>query len=131
MANTLIQLIVGDWSDDGHGKTDSVFVRSNLSVEETKAAFEKGDKNFKFSSYCSEYEDSNLPKDLVEKLKPFLTKKELSEIYQEYDQNDSLSVSSDEFVYFWIAVARSGNPDLKIKVTKVNSITVDGYDLFY
>jgi mannitol-1-phosphate/altronate dehydrogenase len=68
---------------------------------------------------------------LVEKLKPFLTKKELSEIYQEYDQNDSLSVSSDEFVYFWIAVARSGNPDLKIKVTKVNSITVDGYDLFY
>lgn len=35
----LMRLVIGDWSDDGHGKSDEVLVNVNVSVEEVQNAY--------------------------------------------------------------------------------------------
>jgi len=74
-----IDLVIGDWSDDGHGKLDTIKISSNLSLREIQTAYNKGKKLVKFDpiqKLCSEYEDRQLfPKDL-ELLKKFGFSKE-------------------------------------------------------
>jgi len=72
-----IRFVLGDWSDDGHGKTSDELISCNRTVEELKEAFLKGcdiigikaDPSsgcMYFADVASEYEDDNLPDILVE-----------------------------------------------------------------
>lgn len=58
-----INLILGDWSNDGHGKTCTKTVRCNLSYEELQKAYVKGSEIVGFD-FCDkvacEYQDSGL-----------------------------------------------------------------------
>jgi len=57
-----INLILGDWSDDGHGKTCTKTVRCNLTLEELQKAYEKGSEIVGFSlcdEVATEYQNSD------------------------------------------------------------------------
>lgn len=59
-----VQLVVGDWSGDGHNRTDSVSVLVNCSTEQLQEAYKKGSKKLKFDltkEAAVEYEDNKLP----------------------------------------------------------------------
>lgn len=42
MDKYIVELIVGDWSNDGHGQTDVTVIESNLTPSEVKAAYSLG-----------------------------------------------------------------------------------------
>jgi len=68
-----MRMTFGDWSDDGHGKTDTVMVRlegEDVSDEALREAFLKSQEQFGFNilEWCSDYEDSRAPTNEMNKL---------------------------------------------------------------
>lgn len=60
-----IELKLGDWSHDGHGITESIYISSNISTLKLKKAYKLGAKilGFDFSEIVARnYEDSKIKK---------------------------------------------------------------------
>lgn len=72
-AHSSYKIIVGDWSGDGHGKTQefTVVFQNDVSQEELQATFEKNILTIGFDprNVCVDYEDNVLPQSLVDLLK--------------------------------------------------------------
>jgi len=82
-------IVLGDWSDDGHGKSDKVLVETNYEVDEMQEAYKKScrmtgisfnhDEDFtgvkkdyreaKRYHICTEYEDTSLSEECVDILR--------------------------------------------------------------
>lgn len=124
-SKTLIQLVVGDWSGDGHCQTDTVIVESSKSKSETESAFKKGDEKFGLSSYCEEYEDSTVPEKLILQLKDYLPWN-----FDESLSYEDFSASPEEYADLWIAVARSADPDLELHIVQITRIEIGGYGCY-
>jgi len=102
-------LVLGDWSDDGHGKSDKILVNVNWAVKNVQDAYKASCKltgisfnngedytglkrpfqianNYKIAV---EYEDSKLHENVLEVLEKFKCPTELIEYYKEeaYDKN--------------------------------------------
>lgn len=148
-----VQLIIGDWSDDGHGKTDTVVVRSNLDARGIEAAYQAGLKKLAedydgdfyldMDNLCDEYEDSSLPA----KLRNYFVSRELLDVDMEseafgydystdweYDPDADGTMDSDSFANLYISIARYGDPLLVIeRVSDAYDmrINIGGYGLFY
>jgi len=95
--------VLGDWSDDGHGKTEKFLINSNKSVEEiqnaykdscklTGISFNGGDdytesgRNYKSAGrfqIAVDYEESKLSEDVLDVLEKFKCPKEIIEYYNE------------------------------------------------
>lgn len=62
---------VGDWSDDGHGKVDWFNASAAKPIEDVREAWFKASAehpDLSPASFCEAYEDSNLPKEMWDKL---------------------------------------------------------------
>jgi hypothetical protein len=56
-------IVLGDWSKDGHGKSEKVLIDSNIPMEELQEAYKKSCKKtgFDFSeNVCADYEDQKI-----------------------------------------------------------------------
>lgn len=143
----LVNLVLGDWSGDGHEKTDSVTYKVNLSETELKASFETGlsilDNNkdgVKRRGYslpiCEDYEDSRLPADFLVKLKacgldPIDYIDEWSAEDYLQDPDSGASVDRNQFAKLWLDVAKLGNAILEYEEVQMPHINIGGYGLFY
>lgn len=145
-------LIVGDWSHDGHNQTDSVLVRSNLPHTAVEAAFKEGmsllglnpkNRHATYLPFCDEYEDSKLPRSIYTILKKnqILTGEIESEYSIEYDggvvlekaYSGKLDMSdSESYAALWLLVAKHGEPALEYEIGEEQSdyINIGGYGLF-
>ena len=71
-------LVLGDWSDDGHGKTDKILLESNKPVEEVQEAYRNSCKLMKIDFHdhddgiCVNYEQNSLTVEQVNVLKSFV-----------------------------------------------------------
>lgn len=127
----IVLLEIGDVSGDGHNQRDTFVLESSKNHKDLEAAFAKGNELFGFSDYCCEYEENKIPVDLLNKLKVFLSEEEIvSAGCFDYDDG-KVSVYSQDYPYLWIAVARSGDPDLFVKLVKLPSIDGGGYGCYY
>ena len=66
-----INLVIGDWSHDGHGMCETVPAKVNLSIEEIEEAYLKGSEILGFNlieDFCRNYEDNKVPIDIAKKL---------------------------------------------------------------
>lgn len=64
----IINIKIGDWSDDGHGKCESFYFESNLPITSVREAYFLAKKNYPHlspESFCHDYEDYEVPKKLV------------------------------------------------------------------
>jgi hypothetical protein len=128
-----IKLVIGDWSCDGHEKSDDYYIESNLSKKEIEKAYKKGTKllGFDFSEEIAEcYEDSTLPKDKWEKFK------ELGYTggFDSEDQADENGVNIwlEEFLDLYLFIIQLGNPDFKYElVEEEDTIHIGGYGLYH
>ena len=69
-------LVLGDWSDDGHGKTEKICLEFNKTVEEIQQAYKDSCKltgiNFHSADgLCVEYEDNSVSDKYMEILEQF------------------------------------------------------------
>lgn len=115
-----MHLVLGDWSGDGHGKSDNVLLLSNKSVNEIQNAYKASckltglqfnhnndytERNLdwreagKYQIGC-EYENSSPSEEAIEILKSFNVP---MDVFEEYDEEDEdYCLHEDGFVKLWI-----------------------------
>ena len=127
----IIELVVGDWSGDGHCQTATHSIRSNLSKKEILYAYEKGQKISGIGEICTEYEDALLSKEALEKL---LSLGVPVEIFNDEIEEDGIAyISVDEYVFIYLFIAGLGEPHFKYEFVEKDHlphINIGGYGLF-
>lgn len=132
-----ILLVLGDWSADGHGKTENIIVNSTLNRKELEEAYKAGAEilNIDVSEECcADYEDGSIEKEIFNK---FL---ELNPSLPDFDGwgcNDDdrddgcISISNEQFAAMYMITCKVGNPSLVWTFSEVNetSINIGGYGL--
>src|SRR6185312_12976492 len=113
-------VVVGDWSSDGHGKTETVTFNTNATEEELKAAYKAGVQIIGFDmveELCSDYEDNKLPRRYAE----LLTRAGIN--YLDYvdtygldvnNPNAKLSMYLEQYIQLWCTFIRTGNPQIDL-----------------
>ena len=136
MAEEKIELVIGDWSNDGHGRVDSIpliikvdncdSVKKAL-VEAEKILFEQ--YNIDLTLWFAEYEDNKLRKYEVEKL----IELGIEFDKQNIDENGELIVyNADEFYEIWKQLIVKANPNISIERIKLGAFIskCSGYGIY-
>lgn len=129
----MINLVVGDWSHDGHNMTEQSTIKCNLEKKDLEKAYKKGTKVVGFNlteEVCADYEDMSMPAEIAEKLK--VAGIDANE-YVEHEDGEELSFAynHEAFTELWLRIAQLGNPDLKYEMSSNESpnINIGGYGL--
>lgn len=127
----IVNLVVGDRWDDGHGKTATFTyeVTGAETLEEVAEAHKAGCKElgieldrFGEFPYCEEYEDDSFPKEIAEKLG-------LSD-YNDTDE-EMIGLFPSAFSEVYIKIVQVARPDISFKEIKGQELDIGGYGLFY
>lgn len=114
-----LNLVVGDWSRDGHGMSNKYLYDVNLSKEALAQAFldgcakigitkqEYSEKDFGFQ-FCKRYSDYRVPQSFIDKL--VAAGLDPLEYFGEWEKE--YSGEADMFPVLWLDIAKLGNPDL-------------------
>jgi hypothetical protein len=142
-----LSLIIGDWSNDGHGKTDTVLVTMNVSRAELLKAHEKGLKQVPaFKGSCENYEESYISLGLAHQLvkagldpEDFLTDpccrwdestKSLIECSWDHPENEELLfIDSEGYAKLYMEICKLGDPLIAYSFNnnKSDEICIGGY----
>ena len=132
-----VNLIVGDWSDNGHGKTETFTVNCNLDKKALEKAYKAGVKKTQVDltkDVATNFEDNSISRDAVDKLGKHGFK--ISDHSDDVPYPDEIdceaSLWSDGFATTWLFIARVGNPELEYEfvVDNTSTINIGGYGLF-
>lgn len=124
------QIVLGDWSEDGHGKTDTYFIQSAKKLNELQKTYE----NFvEETNYCFDnryHSGKKLTKFLTDygnftiKMQDF--KQIIGQHYEEYknktdhecieDDDEKVYFYPDSFMDFFIFLMNKRSPALELKV---------------
>lgn len=144
LTNT-ISLRMGDWSDDGHGKTEIVTIKTNLTFAQLNKAYSAGVKKVGFDLTDETARDYEEPWMYVEHwrclervgmtLKQLFDndKYELKEAQEALDsKDDHFSIYLDAFTRAWLFIAKQGDPTFDHEVVENDQsiIEIGGYGLF-
>lgn len=128
----LIKLIIGDQSQDGHGRTSELIIDANISSYEIKQAYKKGCKIVGFNlikKFCISLNDSGFPVECINDLiKLGFDIKKLSS-YMKEDEEDYLN--EDEFSIIYLFIVSLGYPEFRYTFLESEPISIGGYGLFY
>jgi hypothetical protein len=147
----IVNLIVGDWSNDGHSKTKTITIESNLSPTEIEQAYQKAITILGFDfceEVCHSYEDHNISKSHLDiliknglqlKLEPksqsiFDPKILYLDSYsiKEFQKTGSMDLNANYFATIYLFIITLGNSKFWYEPTdSSNSINIGGYGLFY
>lgn len=130
-----IELVLGDWSDDGHGKTESFYIKTEEDIDDINSAYKKGSEIIGFwldEEVCYEYENNVMEDDVFEKLEasgfPLL---------QEIIDNE-MYLYEDVFTKIYLHVVSIGFKELfgrdfyfEYARKNIPTINIGGYGLFY
>lgn len=145
-------LVLGDWSDDGHGKYEKVLLQSNVSVEEIQTAYKNSCKltgvsfnhnddytgknrnweDLKKYQICTGYDDAELTQEVFDALAKFgLTKEILTSFDTEGIMGgDEYYLYKESYTNLWIWFVKLSLPKDTVleKVSEKNEIPViNGY----
>lgn len=158
MKTNIISLVLGDWSDDGHGKTATCVVKSTGTARDVEAAYNAGVDTLVFQygdairdmldSLCEDYEDDAIPG----QLRAWLVEAGIlhfnveNHVFGEYCMNRSLGqyawealdddedgrLDIDTFAEIYVGIARLGGIDIElVPDTHDYVVKIGGYGLFY
>lgn len=131
-------LTVGDWSGDGHSRSDSINIECNLTVKELQAAYKAGAKKVKLDltkDVAEDYEDCYIRADELAKLRKHGYSNDHEVSVEDTGDKDPELYRIDNYEAFadmWLFIAKVGNPKLVCKVASASaSIHIGGYGLYY
>ena len=125
----IISLVVGDWSNDGHGRNESQVITSNLTGEEMEKACNLGQKmvGIDFDNLCSDYQDPYLSKGDYTKLM-------LAGFNNSWnkDEDEDVYLDVDKFVKIYLFLVKVGNDkfEYEFKPADYDETRIGGYGLF-
>lgn len=126
-----INLVVGDWSRDGHNQFDNVSINSNVDVKAIEKAYAKGTKIVGFDwskEVAAKYEDNVIDAQKIETLKKF----NHPGLYNEEDDGSAKLYDPDEFAQTYMFIACLGDPSIVwsfVEMTK-HQIKIGGYGIY-
>jgi len=123
------KLVVGDWSGDGHGQSDTEVCSCSHSVDEVMDAHKKlVSKGINLLSQCKKHDDSKLGKDFIEKLNGIGFN--LSDFFEFFDGN--YYVLATEWMKLYMELVKIEIPYLQYKFINdgLPSICIGGYGLY-
>lgn len=139
----LVQVVVGDWSNDGHGRTETFFIRSSLNGSELARAHAAGSSIVGFSlkdDVCTGYENSLITKAQLLKLQELGMTYEtenrtddedlITTDYRDREIEPSFYIGREDFFNFYLFIATLGNPEFKYELIKPGKVNIGGYGLF-
>lgn len=97
---TLVKFVIGDWSSDGHGKSETYIVESNVSLAYLRETHFKCPSvlGFDIGDICRDYGECTLPDSIADKLiEAKIITEEEKEGLQDY-------VEPDEVVHLWLDI---------------------------
>lgn len=132
-----INLVVGDWSNDGHGRTDTITISTNLSRSAVQKAYKAGAEVVGVDltkDVCRDYEDHYIDDDVLDKFrKAGLTQADVPE-WKEEDLStidaSSLWVGSEIFAHLYCFIVKKGAPAFEFTVVENKDLNIGGYGLF-
>lgn len=127
----IVNLIIGDSSNDGHGNSIIVTIESNLSITDLKSAFQKGSEYIGIDLYAvdCDYQDPFISFEDQEVLEKAGFK--FPEII-EYDPDYGNGINTNVYTEIWLFIVKVGNPNFKYKIVNsdLSIIDIGGYGLF-
>jgi hypothetical protein len=126
----LIQVVVGDWSEDGHGKTFALSINCSHSGRSLETAYKKGTAKVGFDlveSVADRYEDNELPAD---KLQALVKNGVKIEFENGVEDDGTVSLTREDFAKLYLAICQLGNPKIEYKKSRQDKVRVRGYGLF-
>lgn len=140
----LVQVVVGDWSNDGHGRTETFFIRSSLNGYELDAAHRAGSSIVGFSlkdDICSGYDNCLITRTQLLKLQELgmtyetenRTDNEDDVVMTDYRDREiepSFYIGREDYFNFYLFIATLGNPEFKFELIKPGKVNIGGYGLF-
>lgn len=135
------KLVVGDWSSDGHEKTEDVYFMINVkTVKDVEKAYAVGTKKLGFdlkNDCCAEYEDNKISDDQVVKLKAsgidLKAAFNFDDADDDPDEEDFQFMDPQTFAHLYMFIAKLGDPKLEftqVNTDRIERINVGGYGLF-
>jgi hypothetical protein len=122
----ILELVVGDWSHDGHNQTETYSIECNLGKKALESAYAKGAKiAFDLKEHCCDYEDSQLPTELWNKLIALGFDNE-----PETGLEEAVYIEPDVYLDIYMFIAKLGNPKLDWSMATDSRICIGGYGLF-
>lgn len=128
--NNIIRLILGDPCGDGHGRSATYVIKSNLTKEEIIKAYDGGVNKIGvdvINNVCSEYEESHVEECVIDKLIKFGYQSNL-----DTNNDGEFYVNKDDFVDMFLFIVKVGNHEFQFNMEKDDTKTIDigGYGLF-
>jgi hypothetical protein len=140
----MVNLVLGDWSHDGHSMTETVTISCNLDKKALESAYKKGTKKLGVDvdeDVASDYEDSTISFENWQKFAAAgMTLEQLfddndydvKESTEAVDNEEAFNIYHSAFVKLWLFTAKQGNPEFEYTIEEDNSpnINIGGYGLF-
>lgn len=142
----MINLVVGDWSGDGHSKTETVTVSSNLDKSAVLKAYKKGTKKLGFDlsqDVAADYEDNVVSKEQWEKFAAAgltledlfgSSKGDIDDATEDLagEEAPGFGVYAEAFAHLWLFIVRQGDSNFRYSINETDSpnINIGGYGLF-
>lgn len=128
----LVNLVVGDWSHDGHCKTEVITISSTFNKTQLERAYKKGTQKIGFDlteDVCSKYEDMSVPVDVIDKLRASGVKVE--DLIEQNENTWSFAFNCEAFAEVWLEIAKLGSPELEYEFCSIDdpNINIGGYGL--
>lgn len=138
----IVTLVVGDWSNDGHGQTSTLQIESNFNSRKIEKAYQKGTKLVGVDldeDVACDYEEPYMSRTQLEAFeKAGITTKEWagveSDMLFDDDDVDRITMNKDTYVRLYCLIVKLGDPKFEfsfIPYNQVESVNVGGYGLFY
>jgi hypothetical protein len=145
---SVIKLVVGDWSKDGHNQSDDVYVKVSFKdkgihpdvVKDVEKAYKEGSKKLGFDlvkDCCCDYEDNGIEQHFAKKLQE---QRVVSKDYFSFnkdlltrDGKCCLDDGPDTFADLYMSIAKFGNPAIEWDFFELEEgeIKIGGYGLYY
>lgn len=137
-----ITLTVGDWSGDGHDKTDVIVFKTNKTANEIEQSYHAAVKmtNLDLKAQCKDYEDSQFKPEFVKAcMEIFANQPDAMALFGDEDssyveEGGDMYVESEQFAELYLFIARMMLSDLEWQVQSNDyskNINVGGYGLFW
>ncbi len=135
-----LNLELGDWSCDGHCKTEMILVCASESAEVISKAYNEGAETLGFdvSTEVEEYEDSSVKAGYLKALykvgTELLFDDEISFSKKEFlalDDKSNVTIGTNQYVLLYLGTAKAALPNLKHALVDTGkSQDIGGYGLF-
>ncbi len=144
---TLYQIVIGDWSNDGHGRTETYPVECNYKPQEVQRAIIRAEKKSgvyimsrEKDKILGKYEDNLLPRDKYMKLKEIgvnFAAFEDNDVVAEFaDGNEDANITAKDCAILCLEMAKTQLVGLEYKFVELETLFGEsggfiGYGCFY